>query len=322
MIISAIQLLDLTAILQLGAGVSILFFYQEMLTYVVPAKEREEVIKQLLAWKGQFHGDLSDKDINGLNRLIVDKDLSNFKSTVIHLGKLSFVLLLTFMLIAAHERTDFHYSYDCILASSLIFLCYSIVAILLLHLKFYNHKASFLIPAITIVTISASATVLGLRMENQICSFSDHAPYIVIGCFILVIVFTICRFYYDEYVARSLQESCNRLKYGFEAFASWKVNPTENNFLKIPIEIRRLFKRGREITPENAQSEFESFMLDKIQFLLKTQPKFRHQADHYLHLQKLYIKSFLPLTIRLFLGLFTISLLCIYILAIYNKYYS
>lgn len=275
-----VQLLDLTAILQFGAGVSILFFYQEMLTYVVPAKARTNIIQEISKWKGQFHGVLTDNDINRLNRITVDPQLQSFKSTITHLGKLSFVLLLTLLLLAAHEEQHQHYSYDYLLISSVIFIVYSIIAILLIHHNFYRRTASFLLPAIPIALISAFATVYGIESSKQICPHAEYAAYWALGGFISVVLLAVCKFYYDERIAKTLWTECEQLKTCFEAFATWKVQPTEYNFLRIPSQIRHLYQRGFEITPENTQEKFDKFMADKIRHMLKS----HHRLSYQLHL--------------------------------------
>lgn len=290
-----IQLLHLTAILQFGAGVSILFFYQEMLTYVVPAKARENIIKEISKWKGQFHGVLTDKHISRLNRIIADPKLDNFKSTVTHLGKLSFVLLLVLLFIAAHEQTAQHYSYDGLLISSLIFTVYSIIAILLfINHDFYRKTASFLFAGIPIALISAIGTIYEIESKAQNLPGAEYGAYIALGSFILVILLAVSRFYYDERIAKTLWDECENLKICFEAFATWKVQPTEYNFLKIPPQIRRLYPKGVEMTPENAQERFDRFMADKIKRMLKKHPSLGYQLQLCASRQKEQILEILP----------------------------
>lgn len=311
-----IQLLDLTAILQFGAGVSILFFYQEILTYVVPAKARENIIQEISKWKGQFHGVLTDKDINRLNKITVDPQLQSFKSTVTHLGKLSFILLLTLLFIAAHERQGVHYSYDCILISTFIFTAYSIIAILFIHHNFYRRTASFLWSAIPIATISAIATIYGIESSEQNLPGADYGSYYALSGFILVVLFAISKFYYDERIAKTLWAECERLKTGFEAFASWKVLPTEHNFLRIPTQIRRLYPRGHEITPENAQEKFDKFMADKIRHMLKSYPSISFQLHLFIKHQKSHFITAIPKIV----GIITIICIAIiYAMAIWHK---
>lgn len=251
---------DFTSIFQLLAALCILFFYDNLLKHVTPTNARENAIKYVDSISTTLQG-IDNTLSTKLSRIANNAKIEQFNSLVSHVGKSYFIFLFAILILAANcvDNDSIDYQSSSILRNSRMCLssfllsitvsAYSIVVMWCRQRKWCRLYWSFLLIAI-FISIFTSYAVSNLYLP--ILFSITWAHYAVILSFILVIIWIVFTFYYDERRAKLFEADLKRVSDQFQSFANWTLQP--NSFKKFSeIDLALKWNINFNDTPESAR---------------------------------------------------------------------
>lgn len=280
LVLLSVNLYDSVAILQLLAGLCLLFFYDDILRRVVVTADRRNCLDLFKKIENQIQDNFTTSDYNRFRRFLDCEydgngnfnSLRAYRNSVSYIGKLAFVFLFCLLFVAAHENTQVSkceensiVCYFWILLADAVFL---IVSFWSLRYRFHRFLAGYW-KFVWISLILMALNTLSLIISIP-CLISDSiCVYIIFASFFAVALMMILAFEYDERRTISICQDLTVLADGIELFAAWSLDP--NNLMKyrrMSSPFRELFNHeasqieAQKAVDKYVHKEFES-ILDK-----------------------------------------------------------
>lgn len=264
---------------QLWAGICALCFYGRLFDKLVVNKTRKRVKRQLTNFKQRLHGLMSDEEQRVYTRLI-DGSLDYYKSSLSHLGKLSFCYCLFVLFLSASE--GYQFARLNVVCATIFYVCYSCYAMLIFNKSNWPSRMwTFLIPSLLMMLLFALPF-------GAISSVSeDSMGKILLLVLLCVPLFGIMRYYWENHVLGVVSEKVNLIERSFQAYSKWKSFPIDSSFRKIKAQkIREILNSNHMVAEKQDMVDeyFYSEVDDAFQLL-----RFKRYAMVYCHEKKKYV---------------------------------
>lgn len=271
-----LQLLNFIAVLQLLAGLCLLFFYDDILKKVVATDARRMCIVHLNDIRNHIQIQLEDFNMQRLYSLIDCEsygdgkydELKYFRRSVNYCGKLAFVFLFVLMIVASHESPDNRHKlcYSWMVVADIIFIISCFLAFRYRTKQCFSGYWSFILPSIAIIAVSILTFIPSLQfglLGNRI------SIYLLLLTFLLVSLLIVLVFLYDEWRSSMLSLRLKELKEAVEIFGNWSLNPNNyGNYFLLRQKVGVLFSFN-ENQPD-AQTKFDIYVNDRLQVIINS----------------------------------------------------
>ena len=255
-----VQLLSFISILQLFAGIVLLFFYEDILKVVVFSQHRKRSIDLYKEIENHVQVQFQDADRGRLQDLIdFKKDdegnyryLQLYRNTVGFMGKLSCAFLLILMFLASHESETYSpIDYTWILFVDIFFLIICIwcgVAFVLRRHGMFMGYWRFLWGAVVLMVFG---TVSFFWHIESICS-NNIVVYWVLMSFILILLWSVLIFLFEEKRSRRVASRLECLRDHIVLYGAWAVDPNSGEaYRNMDKSFKRLFHPDSTLVDAN-----------------------------------------------------------------------
>lgn len=243
----SVQLINFIAILQLLAGLCLIFFYDDLLKTVVVTPAREDCLRNLEIIKNYMQVEIDKHDRNGIYGILDCKlgenqfyAIPSLRNAISYSGKLAFAFLIALMAVASHETigTDSPICYGWLLMASFAFLF--LISWSLLHRKDtkYDRYWNFLISTVILWSIIILSVLLPFKMPFG-KTWTTYGILAALPAGMLIII----RFFrFDEHRAERLNKDLEQLRDAIASYRLWAVSPNNaGQYFKIEPALRSLF---------------------------------------------------------------------------------
>lgn len=250
----SVQLINFIAILQLLAGLCLIFFYDDLLRTLVVTSARKKCSDNLDEIKNYLQYEIDEKDWNGIYGILDCKlsenkfhTIPSLRNAISYSGKLAFAFLVALMVVASHETvgTDSPICYGWLLVASFAFLF--LVSWSLLHRKDtkYDRYWNFMISTVILWSIVTISVLLPFKMPFGKTLYTYGILATMPAGMLIIIRF----FRFDERKAERLNKDLKRLCDAIASYRNWAVSPNNaGQYFKIDPTLRRLFPLDASLT--------------------------------------------------------------------------
>lgn len=243
----SVQLINFIAILQLLAGLCLIFFYDDLLRTLVVTSARKKCSDNLDEMKKYLQYEIDEKDWNGIYGILDCKLSKNkfhtipaLRNAISYSGKLAFAFLIALMVVASHETVgkDSPICYGWLLLASFAFLF--LVSWSLLHRKDtkYDCYWNFMISTLILWSIVILSVLLPFKMPFG----KTWVTYGILATMPAGMLIIILFFRFDERRAERLNKDLEQLRDAIASYRHWAVSPNNSSqYFKIKPALRSLF---------------------------------------------------------------------------------
>lgn len=271
--IPVVQLANFIAILQLLAGLCLLFFYEDLLKRVAVTPARTGCVAKLEDLKYQLQVEFSAEDLTGLYQ-ILDCRYENGEWTTIHSlrnaisysGKLGFVYLMALMIVASHETvgTDSGICYSWLMLSALIFFLLIVRSLKHRNAPQYERYWNFQISAVILCLSIVPVAFIPWEMSID----KTIATYLIILSIPASVVLIVMFFKIDERRATLLDRELESLGKVMFSYRSWAVSPNDRDrFNNIDPSLRNCLTP--DISQIDAELKVKEYVTNRVHELKK-----------------------------------------------------
>lgn len=271
---SMIQLVNFIAILQLLAGLCLLFFYEDLLKKVAVTPARIRCIKNLEGVQNRLQEEFPRADFTGYYDILDCRykngsllTIHTWRNAISYIGKLSFVFLIALMVVASHETVgkDSPICYGWILISTVLFLFLVVWSLTHRDAPQYDRYWNFIISAVILCVIMSLAVFMPFEMPVD----KTAATYLILGSFLMPVVLIALLFERDERRADLLSNEIEQLYIGLDSYINWALSPNDRNrYDHIESSLRS------HISPDASLAEAEkavrTYVADRVHGLKET----------------------------------------------------
>lgn len=269
-----IQLVNFIAILQLLAGLCLLFFYEDLLTRITVTPARTGCIEYLDQVMNYLQAEFANEDLDGIYGILdCKRDTEGFitipslRNAISYCGKLAFVFLIALMIVASHESVDEKsgIGYGWLFVSTVTFICLVIWS--LIHRKDvkYNRYWNFKVSAFILCGIVFLTVPLSFEMPFS----KTLTTYAIVASIPICVSIIICFFRFDERRAEKLSRDLEQLRNAVASYRNWAVSPNNNQrYFKIDPSLRHLFPLTA--SQSEAQKVIENYVRKRVHTLKET----------------------------------------------------
>ena len=250
----SVQLINFIAILQLLAGLCLIFFYDDLLRTLVVTSARKKCSDNLDEIKNYMQDEIDEKARNGIYGVLACEldekqfhTIPSLRNAISYSGKLAFTFLIALMAVASHETVGKNtpICYELLLVASFAFLF--MVSRSLLHRKdtVYDRYWNFIISTVILWGIIILSVLLPCKTPfNRTCTTYGILAALP-ACMLIIILF----FRFDERRAERLNKDLKRLCDAIASYRNWAVSPNNaGQYFKIDSTLRRLFPLDASLT--------------------------------------------------------------------------
>lgn len=243
---SIVQLVNFIAILQLLAGLCLLFFYQDLLEKVAVTPARTRCVDNLNLIMNYLQPEFADHDVNSIKALLDCKSteeglhtIPTLRHAISYSGKLAFVFLLVLMVVASHEIVgeESPICYGWLFVSTATFIFFVIWSLIHREDKKYDRYWNFIVSAVILCGIVLMTALLPFEMPFS----KTWTTYIILFSLFICVSIIISFFLFDEWRAEKLNQNIEQLRDAVTSYGNWIVSPNDRQrFFTIKPSLRAL----------------------------------------------------------------------------------
>lgn len=269
-----VQLANFIAILQLLAGLCLLFFYEDLLKRVAVTPARTGCIAKLENLKYQLQVEFSNDDLTGLYNILDCRyengewvTIHSLRNAISYIGKLAFVYLIALMIVASHEAVgaDSGICYSWLLLSALTFFLLIVWSLKHRNDSQYERYWNFLISAFILCSIIVPTAFIPWEIPID----KTLATYLIILTIPAAVVLIVIFFKIDERRATLLDSELENLGKVMNSYRNWAVSPNDKErFNNIDPSLRR--RLNPDASQTDAELKVKEYVTNQVHELKKS----------------------------------------------------